>query len=111
MIDGEKNAIDGLARAGLTLNTDYTFDFAIPNYALGEADNYSRIEAWRALNNQLPAEATNGLPIRSTLTHTSAFWSNNAEGGNMTAGSWISWNVIAPETGYYALKAITKGEV
>ena len=107
MVTGEKNAISALARAGLTLNTDYTFDFAIPDYALGDAKDYSRMRAWAELNNQLPAEANNGLPLLSTLSHTSTSWSNQAEGAQLEAGGWMSWNVVAPASGVYKFKAYT----
>lgn len=107
MVTGEKNAIRALARAGLTLNTDFTFGFALPDYALGHADRYSRIRAWRELNRELPAEATNGLPLLSTLTHTSTFWSNKAEGARLEAGGWMSWNVVAPESGTYRFSVTT----
>ena len=104
MIDGEKNAVNAMARAGMTLNTDYTFDYALPYYGIPKADEYSRIKAWRELNNELPAEAANGLPILSTLGYSSASWSHKQKDGRIEEGGWISWNVMAPTSGMYAFK-------
>jgi hypothetical protein len=104
MVTGERNAVEAMARAGMSLNTDYSRDFAIPDYDFANAARYSRIRAWRELNNELPQEATNGLPLLSTLTHTSVSWSHLQEGPTLQPGGWMSWNVVAPATGRYSFR-------
>ncbi len=115
---GEQNAMNALARAGMTVAADYTFDFAMPNYDLANADNYVRIQAWDTINDQLRAEPDNGLPINSTMSLTNVWWSNDGfsgsnsdrllvEGETMEPGDWAAWNVITPTTGNYTLKVET----
>lgn len=109
MLQGELNAMSALARAGLAVNTDYTFDFAMPDSGIRNPESFKRIQAWRQMNAGLAPEATNGQPLTSIFTSPSAWLSRNTSGASMSPGGWFSWNVIAAEPGLYDFRLETTG--
>lgn len=104
---GEANAIRALQRAGLAVNTDYTREFAISQADLPNHLLYRRMQAWDEAAASLAAEATNGLPINSALSNSSKWWDHRNNQGSLSTGGWISWNVIAPVSGYYSFQVRT----
>ncbi len=104
MVDGERNAQEILARAGLEVATDYTRSFACPDWDLAHADDYRRMQAWDQVHGALRTEADNGLPVSSTFDAGNAWWDKGGEDGSLAAGQWLSWNVIVPETGLYVFR-------
>lgn len=109
MVQGEKNAINALNRAGLAMNTDYTRGFAIPDNGIDSPETYRRMQAWQQLADTLQEEATNGQSITSIFTAESSWLSHQTSGSTMEDGGWFSWNVIAPETGYFDVQLETSG--
>lgn len=109
MLQGEKNAINALARAGLVVNTDYTLNFAIADFDYANAGDYQRIAAWRELNGGLPAEPTNGQPLTSIFSPENAWLSHQVDGAVLQPGGSFFWNVIAPESGEYSFRIDTVG--
>lgn len=105
--EGELNAVNAMARAGLATATDYTREFALPNDGIDNAGDFMRIQAWRAANDQLAAEPTNGLPLLSTLADSSKWWENLNSAGTLQPGGWMSWNVIAPLSAAYIFQTET----
>ncbi len=109
MFQGEINAISALARAGLAVNSDYTFDFAMPDRGITNPDAYQRILAWKKMNSAIVPEATNGQPLTSIMTSSNAWLSRAVSGATMSPGGWFSWNVIAPASGLYNIRLETTG--
>jgi hypothetical protein len=109
MVDGEINAINALNRAGLAVNTDYTFEFAMPVRGVANPEDYRRIQAWRQLNAGLAAEPTNGQPLTSIFTANNSWLRLRTSNATLQNGGWFSWNVIAPQSGYYFFTLETTG--
>ncbi|MBX7106652.1 MAG: hypothetical protein K1X57_21435, partial [Gemmataceae bacterium] len=70
-------------------------------------------------NDQLPAEPTNGLLVPAALTptlQTLGYAGSGTDWGftrsadaNLSAGEWLTWNVLAPRSGNYTIAAQTVG--
>lgn len=111
MVAGERNAVETLARAGLVVAADYSRDFALPDYGMGRSAEYSRIRAWDAVHNELRPEPTNGLPVASAFTWQNSAWSHDGDrDGVLDAGDWVTWLIIAPETGTAVFQVDCSGD-
>jgi hypothetical protein len=73
---------------------------------------YPIIQGMEAEEDVLPAGPTNGIQVPAALTPATAFIANNANQSNgqvYGAGSFLDWNIIAPQTGTYAISLTTTG--
>ncbi len=74
-------------------------------------NQYPIVQAVNASANQLPAAATNGLYAPTVLTAPNAvIYNSSSNSGQITsAGGFIDWMVIIPDSGYYTLNLTTTG--
>ncbi len=64
-----------------------------------------------AMANQLPADPTNGVVVPNVLTPSLAVIANASSNNGWigTAGGYLDWNIIVPQTGSYTFKLTTTG--
>ena len=116
--EAQRHFMEFFARSGGAVNVFGTYA-QWPNWSdfyaeqgLLQAGRYPIIQGIDAAMARLPAEPTNGNPIPDRLRPSQATLSHSADvksGVIREAGGWISWNVLAPVTGSFEIRAHTRG--
>jgi len=64
---------------------------------------YPLVQGIETEADQLPAAPTNGTPVPATLTGAGATLTSGYANGTLSAGGWMSWNVLVPTAGGYTI--------
>jgi len=106
-------AMDIFTRSGGMMNIWGTYDYW-PPHDIVNAASYPLMQSIRELNDRLPAEADNGLPVPAELTPANVVrWQSSDsrfKGALRERGKWASWLIVCPKTGAYEVKVNATGD-
>ncbi|QJX00553.1 PA14 domain-containing protein [Frigoriglobus tundricola] len=103
------------ARAGSAVNVFGTYaqwpDWSDPTAQQGllNISAYPIVQGIEAAADQLPPAPTNGTPVPATLAAAGATLTSGYANGTLSAGGWMSWNVLVPAAGVYNISTDAGG--